>query len=148
MAQRVEVVGYRPEWERLYQTESGILRDILQGQLISVHHIGSTAVPGLAAKPVIDILAVVKEIGAVDAYSAAFEAEGYECMGEFGIPGRRYFRKGGDWRTHQIHMFAQGSREGDPPASCRAGLPACASCRSGGVWGAENPVSRTVPARY
>lgn len=111
MAQRVEVVGYRPEWERLYQTESGILRDILQGQLISVHHIGSTAVPGLAAKPVIDILAVVKEIGAVDAYSAAFEAEGYECMGEFGIPGRRYFRKGGDWRTHQIHMFAQGSRE-------------------------------------
>ena len=67
MAQRVEVVGYRPEWERLYQTESGILRDILQGQLVSVHHIGSTAVPGLAAKPVIDILAVVKEIGAVDA---------------------------------------------------------------------------------
>ena len=148
MAQRVEVVGYRPEWERLYQTESGILRDILQGQLISVHHIGSTAVPGLAAKPVIDILAVVKEIGAVDAYSAAFEAEGYECMGEFGIPGRRYFRKGRGLAHPPDPYVCPGEPGGDPPASCRAGLPACASCRSGGVWGAENPVSRTVPARY
>ena len=86
MAQRVEVVGYRPEWERLYQTESGILRDILQGQLISVHHIGSTAVPGLAAKPVIDILAVVKEIGAVDAYSARLRPKGTNAWGNLGSP--------------------------------------------------------------
>lgn len=46
----------------------------------------------------------------MDACSRQFEALGYEVMGEFGIPGRRYFRKGGDERTHQIHIFQQDNR--------------------------------------
>ena len=53
---------------------------------------------------------VVAHIEAVDPLSAQFEALGYEVMGEFGIPGRRYFRKGGDNRTHQIHIFEQSNQ--------------------------------------
>ncbi|WP_309241966.1 GrpB family protein [Brevibacillus daliensis] len=48
---------------------------------------------------------VVNGIGELDAYSAQFEKLGYEVMGEFGIKGRRDFRKGEDDRTHQIHAF-------------------------------------------
>ena len=53
---------------------------------------------------------VVRDLAQVDACSVQFEALGYEVMGEFGIPGRRYFRKGGDERTHQIHIFQQDNR--------------------------------------
>ena len=50
---------------------------------------------------------VVLDLGQVDAARPGFEQIGYEYLGEFGIPGRRYLRKGGDERTHQIHVFAQ-----------------------------------------
>lgn len=73
----------------------------------AVHHIGSTAVYGLAAKPIIDIMPVVYNLEAVDNAALEFEKAGYEYMGEFGIAGRRYLRKGSDKRTHQIHIFAE-----------------------------------------
>lgn len=66
--------------------------------------------PGLAAKPIIDILPVVTEITAVDGLRYAFAALSYEYMGEFGIPGRRYLRKGGAHRTHQVHIFGAESQ--------------------------------------
>ena len=107
---KVEVVPYRGEWPAAYEREAAAIREILGGLLLEIHHIGSTAVPGLAAKPIIDILPVVTDIAAVDALYPRFEAVGYECMGELGIPGRRYFRKGGENRTHQIHIFGRTSR--------------------------------------
>ena len=102
---QVIVVPYCEEWPELYQTEAEEIRGILGENLVDIYHIGSTSVPGLAAKPSIDIMPVVRHIALVDTCNAAFEVLGYECMGEFGIPGRRYFRKGGDRRTHQIHVF-------------------------------------------
>lgn len=110
MAQQVKVVEYDPEWEQLYQQEKRKLEDILDDELVEIHHIGSTAVPGLRAKPIIDIMPVVSCIHRVDLYNSLFEKIGYECMGEFGIPGRRYFRKGGDIRTHQIHIFEKANQ--------------------------------------
>ena len=59
--------------------------------LVEVYHIGSTAVKGLAAKSIIDIMPVVTNISLVDKHNKEFVAIGYECMGEFGIEGRRYF---------------------------------------------------------
>lgn len=103
----VEVVAYRPDWEAAYRKEAQAIRRILGDELVEIHHIGSTAVPGLAAKPIIDILPVVTSLPAVDNLNQAFIALGYEPMGEFGIPGRRYFRKGGSRRTHQVHIFEQ-----------------------------------------
>lgn len=106
----VTVVAYRPEWPAAYHKEEQALRRILGEALVEIHHIGSTAVPGLAAKPIIDILPVVTKLSAVDERNQAFIALGYEPMGEFGLPGRRYFRKGNPLRSHQVHIFEQANQ--------------------------------------
>lgn len=107
----VQVVPHDPAWEAAYREEAQIIQAVLKDILVEIHHIGSTAVKGLPAKPILDIMPVVTNIEAVDRHNPAFEAIGYECMGEFGIAGRRYFRKGGDHRTHQIHLFEQNNRQ-------------------------------------
>ncbi|WP_201786412.1 GrpB family protein [Methanoculleus horonobensis] len=101
----VRVVEYDPAWPELFRTEARLIEDILKENLVEIFHIGSTSVPGLRAKPIIDIMPAVLDIEQVDERSERFEAIGYETMGELGIPGRRYFRKGGENRTHQIHAF-------------------------------------------
>lgn len=105
MARKIEVVDYNPEWEKQFKEEAKKIKAILGKNCVEIHHIGSTSAKGLKAKPVIDIMPVVKDISLVDGQNAQFEALGYECMGEFGIPGRRFYRKGGDNRTHHIHIF-------------------------------------------
>lgn len=105
MPQHVIVVPYSREWKAMYEKEAEMIAEILGDNCTAVYHIGSTSVPGLAAKPIIDIMPVVKDICKVDECEPAFEKIGYEYLGEFGIPGRRYLRKGGDERTHQIHIF-------------------------------------------
>ncbi|MDQ0189366.1 GrpB family protein [Alicyclobacillus cycloheptanicus] len=93
----------------MFEEESGYLRGIFAGQLIDVHHIGSTSVPGLEAKPIIDIMPVVRDISLVDECNHDMQNIGYEPMGENGITGRRYFQKGGDNRTHHVHIYQVGS---------------------------------------
>ncbi len=61
--------------------------------MLAVLHIGSTSIPGIHAKPVIDILAIVDDLHAVDGRTADMQALGYEVLGEFGIEGRRYLRR-------------------------------------------------------
>lgn len=102
---RIRVVEHDPSWAVMYREEEVALQRILQSELVASYHIGSTSVPGLKAKPIIDILLVVENMAKLDAFASAFEGLQYEAMGEFGIPGRRYYRKGGDNRTHQIHAF-------------------------------------------
>lgn len=106
MAQHVTVIEYDPAWPLEFEREASCIRGALGENCLEVYHIGSTSVPGLAAKPIIDILPVVRSLEAVDAAKDSLEALGYEYLGEFGIPGRRYLRKGGDERTHQVHVFA------------------------------------------
>ena len=103
--QHITVVDYDPAWPLEYARERDRIAAILKENGISIYHIGSTAVPGLAAKPIIDIMAVVASLEEVDAVAEKFSGIGYEYLGEFGITGRRYLRKGGDERTHQIHVF-------------------------------------------
>ncbi len=105
MPQHVVVREYNPEWMWMYQCEKRIIRDILSDNATAIYHIGSTSVPGLAAKPIIDILVAVKSLSGADKASSLFAEAGYEWMGEYRIPGRRYLRKGGDERSHQIHIF-------------------------------------------
>jgi len=95
----------------MFEQESRILHSILKELLVEIHHIGSTAIPGICAKPVIDILPVVKDISKVDELNEVFEAKGYEARGEFGLPGRRYFIKGEPERTHHIHIYQEGNPE-------------------------------------
>lgn len=105
MGRKIEVIAYDPDWPIRFSEESEVIRSILGNELIAIHHIGSTAIPGIYAKPIIDILPVVREIEHVDNYNPRFVVEGYEPMGEFGLPGRRYFKKGGDNRTHHLHIY-------------------------------------------
>lgn len=105
MPQHVTVQNYNPIWEKQFQTEKTLIKNILRDNVTEIYHIGSTAVKGLSAKPIIDIMPIVYDLSKVDAASDKFKDIGYEYLGEFGIKGRRYLRKGGDERTHQIHIF-------------------------------------------
>jgi GrpB-like predicted nucleotidyltransferase (UPF0157 family) len=104
----VKVVKHDPNWAQKYEIESKAIQELIGPIINKLHHIGSTSVPGLMAKPIIDILLDVSDLVALDHQSYKLEKLGYEGMGEMGIAGRRYFRKGGDNRTHQIHAFKTG----------------------------------------
>lgn len=77
----------------------------------SIEHIGSTSIPGILAKPIIDILIESPSLVAIDSCNTQMRALGYEVMGEFGIESRRYFRRSdpSGHRSHHIHTFATGS---------------------------------------
>jgi len=105
MARIIEVVPYNSHWPQMFEAEAALIKKALGNNCIAIHHIGSTAVPGLSAKPVIDILPVVKSLIEVDRKAEAMQQIGYQALGEYGIPLRRFFQKGGDLRTHHVHVF-------------------------------------------
>ena len=76
MAQYVTVVDYDSNWPLLYQRERQKIADVLQDNCIALYHIGSTSVPGLAAKPVIDIMAAVKSLEKTDEKAASLKNSG------------------------------------------------------------------------
>ena len=110
---KVEVVPHDPRWRDAFEAEAKLVAAALGDNVAAVHHVGSTAIPGIYAKPVIDLLVEVSDIEGVDARSPAMESLGYEVMGEYGIPGRRYFRKDDPQgvRTHHVHAFESGTAE-------------------------------------
>ncbi|MGM0880726.1 MAG: GrpB family protein [Bacillota bacterium] len=103
---KVEVQPFNPLWVSKFQLESDNLRAIFGEEIIDIHHIGSTSVPGLASKPIIDIMPVVFDINRIDEYNEKMASRGFESKGENGIPGRRYFTKGGNNRSHHIHIYS------------------------------------------
>jgi GrpB-like predicted nucleotidyltransferase (UPF0157 family) len=107
----VELTEPNPEWPRLFTDAASEIKLILQNNCIEIYHIGSTAIANIYAKPIIDLLPVVKDISLVDALNSQFEALGYVCMGEYGITGRRFYWKSKTNRTHNVHLFEQGSPE-------------------------------------
>jgi GrpB-like predicted nucleotidyltransferase (UPF0157 family) len=107
----IRVVPHDSAWSRDFDLERGRVEAALEDTVIAAHHIGSTAIPGILAKPIIDILLEVSSLAELDLRTARLESLSYEARGEFGIPGRRYFRRNDerDVRTHQIHAFAAGN---------------------------------------
>lgn len=110
---KVEVIPFSERWSIDFDEEAAILQEIFGAEIIEIYHIGSTSIQGLSAKPIIDIMPVVKDITQVDQYDGKMAAIGYEAKGENGIARRRYFQKGGDERTHHIHIYENGSLEID-----------------------------------
>jgi GrpB-like predicted nucleotidyltransferase (UPF0157 family) len=108
---KVEVVPHHPKWPEMFNVESNRVIEALGKNVAAVHHIGSTAISHTYAKPIIDLLVEVKDIAKVDEQNPSMESLGYEAMGEFGISGRRFFRKDNQEgiRTHHIHTFTVGS---------------------------------------
>jgi GrpB-like predicted nucleotidyltransferase (UPF0157 family) len=113
MMRKVEVVPHNPNWNRAFQDESTQVIVALGDNVIAIDHIGSTAIATISAKPIIDILVSVADIAKVDDRNASMHALGYEVMGEYGIAGRRYFRKDNESgiRTHHVHVFTVGSAQ-------------------------------------
>ena len=110
MTRKVEVVPYHPDWPKKFTAEANQLKAVFASELLSIHHFGSTSIPGISAKPIIDILLIVRNIEAVDALAPRLNALGYHGVGEYGIPGRRFFYKGtNEIRSHHLHVYESGN---------------------------------------
>ena len=107
MSQQREViiVAYVPAWAARFREEASRIASVFGGELLSIHHIGSTSVPGMSAKPIVDIMPVVRDISKVETFNEGMIQLGYTPMGEYGIKGRRYFVKGAAVRTHHVHSY-------------------------------------------
>ncbi|OZM57578.1 hypothetical protein CIB95_04190 [Lottiidibacillus patelloidae] len=110
---KTNILPWTDKWAKSYELEANKLKQIFRDEIIEIFHIGSTSIPTIGyAKPIIDILIVVKEIDKVDFYNEKMRLEGYEPKGEYGIEGRRYFPKSNNehtqHRTHHVHIFQVG----------------------------------------
>ncbi|MCC5423939.1 GrpB family protein [Clostridium botulinum] len=94
-----------------YEKEAEKIYNIMKDEIVQIHHIGSTAIKGIYAKPVIDILVEVENINNVDNYNEEMKSLGYIPKGEYGIKERRFFLKGLYNRTHHLHIFQRGNSE-------------------------------------
>ena len=113
MSDSVVVVDYDPRWPSMFEDEAARLRAAAGPALVELHHVGSTAVPGLAAKPILDMLGGVRTLEDADALVPRIVAAGYvyDRTHEDELPRRRYFvRRGPDGvRTHHLHVVEMGS---------------------------------------
>ena len=104
----VRLVPYRPEWPSLFEQEKRRILAAIGQHVLDVQHVGSTAIPGMLAKPILDIGIAVESFEEATVCIAPMEALRYRYRGELGIPYRHYFVRG-EPRTHQVHML---EREG------------------------------------
>lgn len=113
-ADRIEVSEYDPAWPAEFQAEQQRIRAALDADLLTeIQHIGSTAIPGTAAKPIIDILLMVHEGAERGRVIQGLQKLGYVYWAENPEPGRMFFVKGmppfGTLRTHHVHVFDDGA---------------------------------------
>lgn len=104
MSKQPLLVPHDPRWAGMAAGEAARIRSVTA---LAVEHIGSTSIPGIIAKPVLDLLGIGASITAIEATREALEGLGYEWRGEYGIPGRRYCVRTGELRVH-LHCFAAG----------------------------------------
>lgn len=103
---KYQIISYDPHWKDQFETEASVLRSIWGDTAIAIEHIGSTAVPGLAGKPTVDVLVLVDDIASVDQFTKAMDAAGYTSLGEYVTNGARLFVKEKDnSRVVNVHVF-------------------------------------------
>ncbi|MEJ7842849.1 MAG: GrpB family protein [Rubrobacter sp.] len=107
----IVVREHDPAWPRLFEVLRGRLLDVLGGLAVAVEHVGSTAVPGLTAKPVVDINAVVPSAEDVPLAVERLERAGYRHEGDLGIPGREAFRPPADAPWHHLYILTAEGEE-------------------------------------
>jgi GrpB-like predicted nucleotidyltransferase (UPF0157 family) len=109
---RIEIADYDPEWPKLYAREEGRIRSVLGDRVVRIEHTGSTSVPGLPAKPIIDITLEVPDSAAESDYVSDLEAAGYVLsIREPDWYEHRVF-KGPDTNIN-LHTFSAGCEETD-----------------------------------
>jgi GrpB-like predicted nucleotidyltransferase (UPF0157 family) len=127
----VEIVRSDPSWPMRFREEAKILRRALRTWLVgAIEHIGSTAVPRLAAKPVIDIMAGVQTLESSRGAISAATEPGY-CYAPYQAELEHWFCKPSPaFRTHHLHLIAVGSLAGEPPVQCVEHLARKKGCGS------------------
>ena len=103
----VIVTDYDPRWPIWFEELARVYRRALGALVVTVEHVGSTSVPGLAAKPILDIDIVIPSRAVLPDVVAGLAALGYRHQGDRGIPGRDSFaRDGDDWPAHHLYVCA------------------------------------------
>ncbi|RIK40819.1 MAG: hypothetical protein DCC55_13765 [Chloroflexi bacterium] len=102
-AKVVALHPYDPAWPRLFQEEAARLQAAIGRYVLDIQHVGSTSIPGLAAKPIIDLAVAVANFEEAAVCIEPMERLGYEYRGENGLPRRHLFVKGTP-RTHHVHI--------------------------------------------
>jgi len=119
---RIVIADYDPAWPAKFEAERDlIVRTCGAGAFVSIQHVGSTSVPGLAAKPIIDMMPGVRSLDDAPPLVPLLESIGYEYVPEFehdtpsgpGMPFRRYFRKDANGeRAYHLHMVEVAASSG------------------------------------
>lgn len=104
----VVIVEYNPHWQTLFAEEAARIREVVGNDILAIEHIGSTAVPGLAAKPIIDLMVGVRSLLDGQRAISPLAALGYVYWRENPHPDRMFLVKGmppyGTQRTHHVHI--------------------------------------------
>jgi GrpB-like predicted nucleotidyltransferase (UPF0157 family) len=100
--------AYSPDWVCAFEAEAARISARFGDAVVAIHHFGSTAVPGLCAKPVIDILVEARSLDLIEQRASEMISAGYDARGEYGIPGRRYFSRSGEPAFH-VHVYETGT---------------------------------------
>ena len=106
----VKLAAYSAEWKRVFELERASLQAAVGSYALDIQHVGSTSIPGMLAKPIIDIAIAVNDFDEARVCIRPVEGLGYEYRGEFGIPRRHYFAKG-DPRIFHLHVVEINSLE-------------------------------------
>ena len=111
---KVELVPHSLEWEEKARVESERILSALGANVIAVHHIGSTSISNICAKPILDLLPEVESLLVLDQDKNKIQTLGYEWWGEYGIANRRYCTLSDETtgrRLVQLHCFETGDPE-------------------------------------
>jgi len=103
----VRLVEYDARWPALFAAEQRRIRDQCGALAPRLEHVGGTSIPGMCAKPILDIAAGMPPDTSTQDYVAALEQAGYQHRGERGVPGRHYFRRG-EPRAYHVHLVEEG----------------------------------------
>jgi GrpB-like predicted nucleotidyltransferase (UPF0157 family) len=112
MSLRIYIADYDEKWPVLYREVSRPLAEAFGAYLVEMQHIGSTSVPGLGAKPIIDIAVDLRDYPLPQEVVEAVEKLGYTHRGEYGIAGRHYFKRYcDDGLMVHVHAYSPGNDE-------------------------------------
>jgi GrpB-like predicted nucleotidyltransferase (UPF0157 family) len=104
---------YDPEWRDLFEQEKELLEKTFGTRILAIEHIGSTAIPGIPAKPIIDINVAVSSLDDIDDFIVGLQKLGYEYIPERRFPDRQFFPKGpAELRTHHLNLVELDSETG------------------------------------
>jgi GrpB-like predicted nucleotidyltransferase (UPF0157 family) len=108
----IVIVEYDPQWPVLYALESKLLHEQLGSMALRIEHVGSTSIPGIGAKPVIDIQISVRELHPLDPYRELLERAGYQHDPHADDASYPFFHKPTDWpHSHHVHVCSAGGAE-------------------------------------